>query len=541
MRIRLLSPASRLLLACLCGVPFHAHGSGRIRLVGGVGFLVEEMPGWSYSGSAYLHKAASNDFGSAFFGTMRESSTNVYADGVFIGGPGAVTPLAWEGSDAPGARAGAVFSSLGDYTYGNGYPYLRSSGNREVAFSGFVRSGSTEDFGHWRYHGGILRDVAIERVEYGAHQYSPIFEQLARQAALIDSNGVATFTARASMIIDGARSTRVGLWAHGDDGLRPIAYEGSQVPSLGTGVTFSRFEWGPNPAPLRAEDVSRSGDIVFSAEFAGPGVGPWNDSAIFRTRAANGPSIVAREGQIAPGLDGHVFSFMNAARSVADGPVAFRALAERASDGERRDGIWIRDENGLRNVAYGGSLIPGAQGLNVKYFDDRVFVNTQSDIAFGGQGDGGLQNIYAGKPDSIESVLRQNDSVEIEGRHAVFSWLSLVAQNERGQLLILGHDDDGYRLVAHDPMLGFISVVREGQRLEVAPGIFMKAVDITRYCSSVMLSDTGIVTFSAELEPMGSGPVVMTFSTRIPTPAAFPLLAIAALGTRRRRPSPKDA
>lgn len=527
--------ASLLILVSLCGVHSSALGSGRIRLVGGAGFLVEGMPGWSYSGSAYRHAAASDDIGSAFFGTMRESSTNTYVDGVFLGGREVVTPIAREGGMAPGAPSGAVFSSLGEYTYGAGYPYLRASGSREVAFSGFVSAGSAETFGHWRHHNGVVSDVAVEHVEYATHQFAPVFEQLARQAALIDLNGVATFTARASMLIDGTRSTRIGIWSRDDDGLRPIAYEGSQVPTLGTGVTFSRFEWGPNPAPLRSEDVSRSGEFVFSAEFAGPGIGPWNDSAIFRASAANGTSIVAREGQVAPGLDGHVFRFMESGRCAADGAVAFHALAERAIDGERRTGIWIRNESGLHNLAYDGAPITGAQGLNVKYFDGRVFVNSQSDIAFAGQ-NGGVQSVYAGKPDSIQTILRSGDSVEIEGRSAVFSWLSLFAQNEIGQLLILANDQDGYRLVAHDPILGFISVVREGQRLEVAPGIFMKVTDFMPYSSSAILSDTGLVTFSAELEPMGSGgPVVMTFSMRIPAPSSLLLLATAGLTLRRRR------
>ncbi len=152
-----------------------------------------------------------------------------------------------------------------------------------------------------------------------------------------------------------------GLWARISDDVLLVAREGSQAPGLAKRVVYSYS--GSNP--FDTASINDSGDLVFKAHVAGPGVTFSNDSAIWTGTLGN-LLPVAQEGSYATGAPANfVFPDFSTTRPRINslGQFAFAAAAEEVDTGVTRDGLWFYDPSaGLRLVAREGGQIEVAPG-----------------------------------------------------------------------------------------------------------------------------------------------------------------------------------
>jgi hypothetical protein len=172
-----------------------------------------------------------------------------------------------------------------------------------------------------------------------------------------------------------------GVWLHTRSGQRPIAQVGQGAP--GTGATFASF----------SHVVLTDRQLVFSAQLAGPPIGPGEGHSIWRVHDG-ALSRIAQSGQEAPSFVPEN-QFSNLEGSVAaNGETALAFFARtRPKEGPtaQSSGLWVATAVGVRLVAEAdqGALPPMA---DVKFlaqsfetpFADTPIVNSHGQTLFRG-------------------------------------------------------------------------------------------------------------------------------------------------------------
>lgn len=256
---------------------------------------------------------------------------------------GSLHPVVRLGSAAPGTAPGTTFASFADFTSA-----IDSAG--QVGFIAQVTGpgvDSSNDRGLWQEQGGSLTLLAREGAPAPGTEEGTVF-------SIINSPNVTNFAGRGRLpiraLLSGPNVTTSndeGIWSQSGGALHLVWREGSPVPGVEPGVTFS--------FPLsRLLEFDDSGELTLLAGLTGPGVTTSNDGGIWST-AGGTLHLIAREGMAAPGTtSGSKFSSFGEYGDpvISDaGHVAFYGKVTGGSPG-----MWAEGPNGLQLVT---RLVPG--------------------------------------------------------------------------------------------------------------------------------------------------------------------------------------
>lgn len=240
-------------------------------------------------GSTFSAPTISDKGQVAFAATVAGGPSGANA-GVFAGLPGDLRAIARTGDAAPGA-GGAAFSGL--------LPGPSISRAGSLAFPGLVRSGGTDVAGVWTARAGdpgslspvVLWDTPLPGAPAGA---------VMRTADRVSINDAGSVSFQARFFTGGGvdSGNDRGIWMRRDGEILPVVYGSQQVPGLDKGVVFALT------SNVTQTAINARSQLVFQANFFGPGVSSANDRATFAFDPLAGLIMVAREGlpfEVAPG------------------------------------------------------------------------------------------------------------------------------------------------------------------------------------------------------------------------------------------------
>jgi hypothetical protein len=335
--------------------------------------------------------------------------------------------------------------------------------------------------------------------------------------------------------------------------LTVVAREGYAAPGAPPGVPFVAFD---DP------DLNDAGQVAFRARLDASGIGgvnEANDSGLWGPDASGGLSLLAREGDDAPGAPaGARFRDFRHVLDLNDtGEVAFQGSFELGDGGvSSGSGIWKTDgAGGMELVVRTGDPAPGGPtGSVMGGLDWRTLLNDHGEVAFLGSlavGTGGVswndaQGIWG--PDGAgELTLRVREGDPLPGGAPTAKLIDPygIEMNDLGDLLFWAEIDengdgsgDGEGLFLSEKEKPPILLVRDHDRIEVAPGDVRSV-----YLGTAQLNDSRQVALSVEF--VGSDGAALLLLT-VPEPSARMLqatalsilVAVAAVARRRAGATP---
>lgn len=267
---------------------------------------------------------------------------------------------------------------------------------------------------------------------------------------------------------------------------------------------------------------------------------------------------LAVSGQHAPGTPDGVlfsdFSFSAAALNDASETAFAATLIGTGVYATNNSGIWADRSNSLDLVVRAGEHAPGTQtGVNFSSFLAPV-LNNQSHIAFQAQltsngevesmNDAGIWSDHSG---SLALVARKGSQAPDTPAGLNFKGFGNLALNDRDQIAFLG-------ILPGDPTQGTVSsqgiwasdtagvlhcIVRSGDRLEIAPGVVGKVLDLDFTGGASSFNNLGQVVFQASFTDGHRG-VFLSNAVAVPEPRAIFTVVMGAVGLsfhRRKRNS----
>lgn len=374
-------------------------------------------------------------------------------------------------------------------------------------------------------------------------------------SAILDGVGVNAFNNFAIFIGDSS------------GGVSLIARKGDPAPETPAGVNLGSLDFPPfGPAIF-----SDGGETAFVASLSGAGVDASNDAAIFSGGSSGSLSLVAREGDAAPGTAAGVsFGSLTTPRINNNGETAFLAFLTGTGVDTTNNAAFFNESNeALELVARAGDQAPGIAG----------------DVTFGTQfGFAGARDLFNEAGQTAFFVDLNGTGVDETNDSALFSEdnngdLALVARtgdqapgttpgiafesfvdgatlNENGQIAFLALLTEGVDPSTGDtipPGIGLFAqdltgelqlIARDGDSIDVSddpqtPDLqTIGFIDFFSVLSEgVQFNDAGQVAFSVFLDDISTGAIVVSDLVAIPEPTAMLLMIIGstgALGTRRR-------
>lgn len=337
-----------------------SDGSGTLALIAREGSQAPGAPaGANFAGLAgHFTSPTHSDSGTvAFRATLQNAIGISMGDGIWSGSSGALAPVALTGNHAPGTPSGTEFNGFGD-------PVLNPSGR--TAFRAGLRTHSgapiTDDDGVWSEGSGTLALVARDGGQAPGTPTGGAF--LRFRDPVMNAAGRTAFVAFLQNGSGGVTfNDDQGIWSEGSGTLALVAREGSHAPGTPDDANFYRFN---DPV------LSASGRTAFRADlqYDGGSVTANNDSGLW-SEGSGALALVAREGSQAPGTpEGARFAdfseSLNSPVLNASGRMAFRALLRTGSGGvnaSNNEGLWAEDPFGrLTLVVRKGDLLEVAPG-----------------------------------------------------------------------------------------------------------------------------------------------------------------------------------
>ncbi|HYE19163.1 MAG TPA: dockerin type I repeat-containing protein [Tepidisphaeraceae bacterium] len=399
---------------------------------------------------------------------------------LYTGLPGAIVPVALSGAQAPDLPAGTTFS----------IPDSRVPINAAgaVAFASSY-SGTASGRGGFVHAGGASASVVLPGDPLVGHPTGGTFDSFGTNGhrVLLADNETLAYHSWTSTF---PNAGRFGVWAGPSKaGMTKAALSDDPAPTLPAGVHFNSIEY-----PV----MNPSGVLAFRASLNGPGTTFYDRDGIW-SGPANDVRPVVRSDAPAPGTASKFYSFSDPSIS-RSGQVAFHADLDFSSPFDQSEGIWAGTAGALRLVARAGTAAPGTGGATFGYFMGDPHVNSAGTVSFASPLSGaGISTTTNGRAlftgydaSHLTLVARTGDHAPGTPDGTVYAWPSDFAHalNDLGQIAFVASltggdvtsaNDNG--LWVYDPILGTRLVVREGQTLQVAPGV-------TRTVSSIdMLVD----------------------------------------------------
>ena len=335
----------------------------------------------------------------------------------------------------------------------------------------------------------------------------------------------------------GAVSSRDTFFVTGDrNGITTLVPENDTLPGLGLG-------WF-NTTSERTMFINDRGDFAFSGQF-GPATSSTDDMVVKYTESSNSYAIIAREGDLIPGLGGERYGFTNDAAAIDnDGRVYFRDGGTNGSIPSNQDEFIFRaDGASVSPFLQIGTFAPGGQlggtrapldGLTLRTFhasDDGSKYMTRANLALSSNSSvlvvNGRVRLQAGAPvdgvggvgistivssdnigmnrrgdwfawsstTTLETFLMVNDQVILtsttplpSGLSGTFSSIEDVGINGNGDVVIVSRiSGTGQYVVTIDP------------RGPVAPYVVLTSGSVGAFARGVDLNDDGLFTENAFL------------------------------------------
>jgi hypothetical protein len=243
--------------------------------------------------------------------------------------------------------------------------------------------------------------------------------------------------------------------------LAPGARTGDAVPGVGGSVQF--YEGRSQPG------LNSRGEVVFISGLTGSGVDSTNDRGLFREGGGSGLALIAREGDVVPGVVGEVrfgdLGFDTPLINTNGKTVFSSSLSGPNVDGTNDEAIFIADRNDVGIIARTGDAAPDTNGV-FKFTD--IYgkaINRGGQVAFlasiaPGTGEG----IFAtDKHGNLRLIIREGDMLNVSDDPLApdFRQIRLVnfasttngrsiGFNNRGQLAFYAQFDNGGGIFVSD-------------------------------------------------------------------------------------------
>lgn len=370
-----------------------------------------------------------NDQGQVVFdGGLRHGVGGVdgnNSSGLWLADAHGVRKIAREADQAPGEPTGVVFSS-----FANATDHHRFNDNGQSAFYANLRDDSgnglvdlDSNSSYWLDTNGGLQLLAREGSQAPGLPAGAVFTDLSSNGltGTLNNNGHVAFRAFLRQGAGGVTSINdAALWTTLGGSVSLLLREGDTAPGVGAGAQFESF--GEPPRLNSAGHLLISG---FLRQGFG-GVTAASDQGLWSTRDG-ALSLIVREGDQPPGapvgarfrnFNSHVMNDSNQIAFHAEMLLNFGGVAE-----DNNTGIWLEGEQGLRLIAREGSQAPGVpEGAVFNSTSGRALLNANGQVAFSGSlrlGEGGVsetndQGIWAtDSSGDLRLIVREGDSVEV--------------------------------------------------------------------------------------------------------------------------------
>ncbi|MEZ6318681.1 MAG: GC-type dockerin domain-anchored protein [Phycisphaerales bacterium] len=403
-----------------------------------------------------------------------------------------VRTLALSGQQAPGAPAGATFIS------GFGPPDVNASG--QAAFTGILTGTGVDFTNSWGVYAGAAGAVAQAGRTGQALPGAPGVTLLNPLGpAWIADSGTTLFRTA----LTGASITADNDWAicaSSGGSLSVMAREGDQAPGAPAGINYG---------VLDQFQLTPGGRVAFDCLLAGAGVSLANDGAVVAGAMA-GATVIAREGDAAPGLAG--VTLFNVGRGLTNdaGDVAYLAtLAGSGVSGANDVALYLGTAGAVAPVLREGDALTGAlAGTMVKGFtaaglDDSgrvVQLITLDGTGVGSLNDTAIVGVTSG---AVTSILREGGQAPGMGAGVSVAFLEIYV-HPSGHVAFVGVLEGAGITAADDAVLyagdgtTFAPVAREG---DPAPGI--PSALLGTYLQGVRVNAAGQAAFVAGLTGPG--------------------------------------
>ena len=414
-----LPSGTRLLVALLAGVltgQVSAQNSVVVTPVAEVGGTAPDAGGtWSALSTSYA--AVGTDGGVSFQGVVAG------LEGLWFGDPDALELAGIEGDPAPGTAV-----NYGSFTFDYSISPYAGFG------LGFNNRLSDSNDGIWATPAGGPAVLLALEGDVAPGTGGATFTILNRPS--VNNNGDTLF--RATVSSGGTRT----MWRGPAAG--PVAYIARSTEAMNAvpGSTYSAF--GDDYS------INDNGTACFHATIAGAGIISTNNDVLLTVAdpVPGAPTLVAREGDVAPGTAGLTFAPFTACHINDDDDVLFRAGLGGGALPERNTGVWFYDDSlaTVTEVAIEGDVAPGVAGAFFNTFEElflanggvTAFVATVRDTA---NDTGSLigRGVWVDAGAGLELVaLVGEDALEKDGVtvHGVITAISQVTMNMDGDLAL---------------------------------------------------------------------------------------------------------
>ena len=485
--------------------------------------------------SFYFIGPAINASGEVHFSATLSGAgvTSANDSGAWLGDAGGLTKLARTGDTAPGTTGIYKEIVFAGPINASGQTLIRAQ-----LLAADADGDGIEDEGIWRGSSAGTQLVVREGDSASGAFGTFHFNNVGSGVASLSDTGEAIFNAIYDMHVQGGSTTPIGaIWRGSPGSLSPVAIKGDQVSGQPAGVTFSVFD-----SPV----VNRLGEVAFGG-FVSGATGN-SDGYFTQSGATLGRSVTGDD--VAPGTGGQTFNGFNDIPGWNDaGQIAFSASLSGGSFG-----VFKGTPGALSMVALSGDAATGTEaGVTFKGFA-RVPISSSGAVGFLGvlQGTGIVQNVndrgvWTDIDGTLELMMRLGD--QAPGVEAGVIFDNAVTPQIAGDMLVIGaflsgpgtHSENNKGFWAYrNGQLELI--LREGDEIEVAPGVFKTIAQLgslhsgglgTESGSAFSLNEAGDVAFQAELTDGTEGIFVLTV---VPEPSSAVLLfGVAPLLVRRGR------
>lgn len=336
------------------------------------------------------------------------AGTAASASGVWIERAGAaLTLVARGGQQAPGTPPSTIFSSA---TFTN---FVRLSNDAGVHFWQLLSGpgvSSSNDRGLWQ--GWDSSDLALlvrEGDQVTGDPVGSVWTSIP-VGSTVNARGQSLIEASTSQSGSGLFVTSAGAAP------RTVLLNGAPAPGMPTGVVF-----GSSDSALglgTSSGLNNLGQVAVSARISGPAINYQNDEGVWLERDGSPLTLIAREGEQAPGMPtGVVFRGFLATDRAFDvavndhGQLAFLGNTLLTGTNAGYQGIWAADVDGLlRLVVAEGQMFdinPDPSVQDLRLVDDIMFdssaagqeglgagFNVRGEIAFWARFDDGSRGIF---------------------------------------------------------------------------------------------------------------------------------------------------